>query len=63
MLASCTGLSRHYPNLFCHNGSGSAALLGANAPAIKQRVLDARRELAAALDRGANVDKKEQQPT
>ena len=29
----------------------AAALLGANAPAIKQRVLDARRELAAALDR------------
>ena len=41
----------------------AAALLGANAPAIKQRVLDARRELAAALDRGAIVDKKEQQRT
>jgi RNA polymerase sigma-70 factor, ECF subfamily len=31
----------------------AASLLGANAAAIKQRVLEARRELAVALDRGA----------
>jgi RNA polymerase sigma-70 factor (ECF subfamily) len=30
----------------------AAVLLGARAPAVKQRVLEARRELAAALDRG-----------
>jgi len=31
----------------------AAALLEANAPAVKQRVLEARRELALALDRAA----------
>ena len=40
----------------------AATLLGANAPAIKQRVLDARRELSAALDRHVdNVNKTERQ--
>ena len=36
----------------------AASLLGANAAAIKQRVHEARRELAVALDRGAKEDSK-----
>ena len=36
----------------------AASLLGANAAAIKQRVLEARRELAIALDRGAKEESK-----